>query len=299
MLNHHIFHFVTLQHALPEGKLHSFHVYVDLDPSDPADNCFWIQMFRCLNPPFNTYFMNIWGERHCIGPTQTDRHVTYNVTDDIDVQPDDFFGWTCEDGHKCPMYLDKFVTVHYIRLGKHGTVMQPGDAAAIGQIIQEEWSIGVDIIVQAPSTVSPTVPTSTAETTTSTIETTTSTTEATEEMTTPPVTSEKSVHTSQTSSDAFETTSDEAITTPTVLPSSLPSNQTKASSTTLTTVPSTCWPTIPPPSGWHITMMVLQTLLLVVTSCILLTICYVSRNRGKVAPLPDTPFNNPQQSIQA
>ena len=303
--------FLCLQHALPEGKLHSFHVYVSLNDSDPDDHCFWIQMFRCLNPPFNTYFMNTWGQRHCIGPTQNDSLVTYMVTDDVDVQPDDFFGWTCEAGHKCPLYLDKFVTGHYIKLGEHGTVMNPGETAAIGQILEEEWSIGVDIMVQVPSTVAPTTEAITTVVTTESLTTVQDTTirDTTVPDTTVPDTTIRDTTMRDTTvqgttlgdttlKDTTAQTTEEVTTvavtseqdTQSSLTSSSPSSSTSTSTalpTVQPTAPQTGLPTASPSPIWPWILCAL--LMLLIITIILLTVCVIRRmccwDRRSVTPL--------------
>ena len=140
----------NFQNPLPEGgTLVQLQAFVDVDPLDTDDHCFWMMLFESMNPPYDTYFVNRWRERLCVSPEDTN-HLIHNLTAHVEVKENYYFGWTCEMNNKCPVYFDDDddVIPHEIRYVGAGFIPQPGQGIAIGHQKYEVWSIGVNVTVE-------------------------------------------------------------------------------------------------------------------------------------------------------
>ena len=186
-----------------------------------------------------------------LGPRKMKVSPTHMVTDDVDVHPGDFIGWTCEAGQRCPMFYDSYVLGYAIRMVQQDNITQPGDLVYVSLLTAQQWSVGVRVAL--PMTTTPAPPTTVPET------------ETTEEMTT-------SIEQTSASSSA-----------PTTTQPSTPAFYVK---------PTPGQPDDPQLSWWNMTVLLLLTLILIVTLCILFALWYIHWGaKRKTAPLLHNPYD--------
>ena len=126
-------------------------MYVLPDPSDSYAPCFWIQLWRPLDPS-NVPNELLWQSQLCIAPGQTYRYIIFIITEYVETSQGDFFGWTCEINVHCPIYYEQNVPDHQLRYRWLPDLPNLGDIEMIGLINSDVWSVGVEIEVEPEST---------------------------------------------------------------------------------------------------------------------------------------------------
>ena len=147
------------QDPLPDGRLHSFSLYVK---SYSSPLCFNLHLFQHYN---DSHFLTLWTGTQCVATSLPygDQVIQSVYDEDIDISAGDLFGWSTERSTTCPLYYDTDVQDHSISTisiylpsaPQEGTLINKADIVPA----KEVWSIGVNILINDTVTMAPNPPT--------------------------------------------------------------------------------------------------------------------------------------------